>query len=189
MSPSYPLAIVALDSSGNPVDQTTVPGDNSGPYLMLTGQDITSILIKGGDEGVLVEICVNEKTQPPGVSAAIVQLQEVRLPPEVFSIADEALAFRAEGESGQTATVTLPLDVLQSKWQKLGGVKQISIYEFDPNGTRPLQQLVMKEDASVQFVATGGNRYLVYVIWGMSAIRTLTVRSARLRMQVFPCPS
>ncbi len=58
------LDIVALDSGGNQLDAAIVPNDGSLHSLTLNGPDIVSVIIGGGNEGVLVEICEGQTPEP-----------------------------------------------------------------------------------------------------------------------------
>jgi hypothetical protein len=54
-----PVDIEARDGSGNTVSQQTVPGLNQYVNRNLSGPDIESVVLtRGGNEGILVRICV-----------------------------------------------------------------------------------------------------------------------------------
>jgi len=58
-------------------------------------------------------------------------LVEIPIPSNVFSINNEAVAYRALGEKGQSKKVSISLDKLRGR---TGGFSDVSVYAFDERG-------------------------------------------------------
>jgi lysophospholipase L1-like esterase len=116
--------------------------------------------------------------KPPRPTA--VQLQQISVPPGVFSISGEVMAFRAAGEAGRTARVQQSLQFLRARF---GNFDRAILYEFNVNGERLARRdLRVSGDASVSFQATTGSSYLVYVDFGERSRNSYRIacRAARL---------
>ncbi len=107
----------------------------------------------------LTMLAVSPNGCPPP-KPPVVRLQQIDVPPMVFSVSGEVVAFRATGETGRTQKLKLPLDSFSARF---GNFERALLFEFDSAGRRLSRHtLKLAADSSVSFRATTGNTYLIY---------------------------
>ena len=86
--------------------------------------------------GVFLVFSSCKPTGTPGGTSAL-SLKRISVPPRVFTIAGEALAFEALGDADHSGQVSISLSRLQSRFGKFN---HAFVYEYDKQGKVLSQQ-------------------------------------------------